>query len=91
MAASYNNSFYNASTGTAWGVEPSIEVKYGTGLKYLLPNYTLAPPANFVNWNTFATLAWQQTTTHNLYLDIPGILPQLTYSGVTIFIRASSV
>jgi len=86
LAAAYENRFTNTSTGTTWENEPSLEIKYATSPKVALTNAT-APP--YAQWAAFTGLVLDQVTSHTLYLDYEAVLPALTYTGVTIYIRAS--
>lgn len=85
LSAAYGNRFYNASTSTVWASEPSLEIKYDSGAKVPVTNAT----ASFTPWSSFSGLALAQTSTHTIYLDYETVLPALTYTGVTIYIRAS--
>ncbi len=86
LAAAYEDSFYGDDPATTWwGSEPSLEIKTGSGSKTALTNYT----ASFADWTTFLGPAYEQVVTHTLYLDVPIGLPSASYTGVTIYIRAS--
>ena len=88
MSAAYENRFYNASTGTTWSNEPSLEVKFELNPIVTVLNSTTL---GFTPWRTFIITGGviDMTTTHNLYLDFESALPSLTYTGVTIYIRAT--
>ncbi|MBA3044809.1 MAG: hypothetical protein FP824_01195 [Euryarchaeota archaeon] len=86
LSAAYENRFYNATNGVKWANEPSLEVQYYTYPKVALTNVT----SSYTNWITILTpIGENQVTTHTIYLDFEYVLPALTYTGVTIYIRAS--
>ena len=85
FSAAYENRFYNATSGTTWSNEPSLDIKYGTGLVYSVTNVT----ASYTQWCSFLSPVLSQTTSHTLYLDFESVLPALVYTGVIIYIQAT--
>ncbi len=86
LAAAYEDSFYGDDPATTWwGSEPSLEIQTSSQSKVTVTNYTVS----FADWTINALPVYDQTLTHNLYLDVPIGLPSATYTGVTIYIRAS--
>lgn len=83
LSAAYENSFYNSTTGTGWGVDPSLEVNFTS--KTTVTNYTISN----ATWYTSTGGGYQFVTSHKMLLDVPAVLPILNYTGVTIYIRAS--
>lgn len=85
LAMAYENRFTNVSTGTTWNNEPSLQVRYSTSPPVTLTNVT----GGYANWTSFNIPIIGHVTSHTIYLDYEGVLPALTYTGVTIYIRAS--
>jgi hypothetical protein len=85
LSAAYENRFYNATTGETWANEPSLEVIYSSVGKFAVTNVT----SSYASWMSFSSFGENQVTPHTLYLDFETGLPALTYTGVTIYIRAS--
>lgn len=80
LSAAYANNFTNGTV--SW--EPVLEVS----------NVLTVPVGNittdgYTTWFTSTTGAYYSNTGHKMFLDIPDVLPLLSYTGVTIYIQAS--
>ena len=88
LGAAYENRFYNATNDWVWSDEPILRIKDdGSTVLKDMTNVT----ASYQSWYSYTSTVpvLDQITSHGMYLDFEGLLPLLTYEGVTIYIRAS--
>jgi len=85
LAAAYDNMPYNSTAGMTWGEEPSLEVVHSSTRRDVT-NFTAV---GYVDWYTSTGGGFNTWTSHTMELDIPATLRKLTYTGMTIYIRAS--